>query len=591
MGRWVVAVLFLGLGSRALASESGESYEDERTHKVMASLGLSEDPAPAGKRIGHVLVVGHDVFVEDEPWPVFLNAFHWKTEEHVVRRELLFGSGDAYDQRRIDESARALRNQTIFAFVRIVAVKPTAPDAAADTVDVLVFTRDLWSLRAETTFSVTDGLVDLFALNLIERNLFGENIQAAVELALRPANWSLTESYTDRRVLGTRLRVAESIGLDFANDGGLEGTRGGLEVGVPLWDLRPRWGWEAAAAWEDSVGRQLAGADLLTWDAPSTAEDDRVPRIWDQTGIKLSLAGMRQLGGDDLIHRLRFGYTILSTHYAPHRDTGLAPGTALWDEFREEVLAPSREQHYPYLRWQVFTPRWVKFQDLAAFGVTEDVRVGPAFDLYFAAPLHTFGSDHNALTWEATASLVLAPEYCGDLALVDLLVGLGGRLEGGEVIDQIYRARLRAASARFLLGRVVLRADLESRVADSANTLVAVGGDNGLRGYPSQAFYDFGADRLRINAELRSPPWVLGSVHIGGVVFYDVGGVGEGPARLDLHHALGLGLRIMFPQFNRFAFRFDLGFPLDDDGLTVRVSFGSVQAIPLTSVEDDKLSQ
>ncbi len=588
-------VLVVALTRPAHADDgSRDSYEAERTRKVMGELGLAPDPAPEGKRIGRIRIVRNDVFVDDEFWPVFLNVFHVKTQDDVVRRELLFHPGEPYAQARIDESARKLRDQFIFAFVRIVPVAPLelTADQPADTVDVLVFTRDLWSLRIEQAFSVTDGFLDRLLLTLIERNLLGRNVQAALTFDLQPRTWSLGDRFVDRRVFSSRWQLSQSFDLVFSRDSGkLEGTRGGATVGIPLWDLRPRWGFELSAAWDDTVGRQLAGRDFLTWDAPETPEDDAIARTWDQSIVKVSLGGLRQLGGDHLIHRLGFGYTIYTSRFTPHRDTGLTRADPRYDTFRHEVLPPSREQLYPFLRWVTFTPHYVTFHDLAAFGLSEDVRVGPSLDLYFAAPLEAFGSDVDALAWQASLGFVLAPLVDGDRALLDLRLSLEGRLQGGEVIDQGYRARLRTASPRFLLGRVVFAADLESRVADSFATLVTLGGDNGLRGYPSQAFYAFGGDRLRVNLELRSPPLVLGSVHIGGVLFYDVGGVGEGPARLDLHHATGLGLRMLLPQFNRFAFRFDLGFPLDSDHVTMLLTIGSTQAVPLTTLEDDKLSQ
>ena len=571
-----------------VAAPDDDTWESQRTTRVLTELGLTVDPSPEGKRIGHVYVVSHPVFAEDEFWPTFLNVFHVTTEDDIVRRELLFARGETWRQARIDESMRKLRDQIIFSLVRIVPVA----SLASGEVDVLVYTRDLWSLRLESSFSFTEDLIDELVLTLIERNLFGRNIQAALSFELQPKTWSLGERFVDRRLFGSRWSFSQGLDFVFSRENSsLEGTRGSVGLGIPLWDLEPRWGLDLSAAWDDTIGRQISGRDLLTWDAPGTAEDDAIPRIWDQTLVKVSVSGQRQLGDDDLIHRLGFGYTVYLTDFTPHSDTGLAPGSATYDAFVEGVLPPSREQLYPFLRWQVFTPRWVTFRDLAGFGLSEDVRVGPSLDLFFAAPLEAFGSDKNALSWGASTALVLAPPWLGDRALVDLGLALEGRLQGGEVIDQGYRARVRLASPRFLLGRVVFATDLQARVADSYRTLVALGGDNGLRGYPSQAFYGFGVDRLRTNLELRTPPAVLGSVHIGGVLFYDVGGVGDGPAHLDLHHALGLGLRMLLPQFNRFAFRFDLGFPLDSDHVTVLLTIGSTQAVPLTTLEDEKLSQ
>jgi len=91
-----------------------DSYETERTNKVLGELGLTVDPAPEGKRIGKIRIVSHDVFAEDEFWPTFLNVFHWKTNEDVIAREPLFEAGEPLVQARADESTRQPRDHITF---------------------------------------------------------------------------------------------------------------------------------------------------------------------------------------------------------------------------------------------------------------------------------------------------------------------------------------------------------------------------------------------------------------------------------------------------------------------------------------------
>src|SRR5690606_17237772 len=104
------------------------------------------------------------------PYPTFFNAFHWLTDEDVVRRELLFEEGGPYREVRVLETMRNLRSIGVYALARIVPVH-----AEDGQVGVLVYVRDLWSLRAETDFQVTAGTVDRLLLQLTERNLFGRN--------------------------------------------------------------------------------------------------------------------------------------------------------------------------------------------------------------------------------------------------------------------------------------------------------------------------------------------------------------------------------------------------------------------------------
>lgn len=593
--------LVFAAAAAAAPARAERSYEDERLERVLETHGLELVADPDGRPIAKVHLVRHDVFVEDEMWPTFLNVFHALSHEDVISRELLFAVGDPYDPKRIAETTRALRDQGIFAFVRIVAVRPvrpvrsesSAPSTSIDNTDtpveVLVFTRDLWSLRLESSFSFNDGRFDRLSLTLIERNLLGRNVQAAVSFDLLPMTWSLGGSFVDRRILSSRLSLSASMALVFRrDDSNLEGSYGSLSFGLPLWDLRERWGFGFSVAWNETVARQLSGTRLLTYDDPQTPTAETVPRIWYQDLVTTSLSASRQLVTDHLIHRLSFGYAASIRRFEPHPDTALTADSELERAFIEDVLPPTRDQLYPYFRWQFFTPTWQTFTDLAAFGLSEDVRAGVGFDLALAFPLEAFGSDVDAMTFELGLTATLADAPHG--ALVDLFAGLYGRLEQSELIDQLYRVRLRGASPRLFFGRFVFSADLESRVADSARSLVTLGGDNGLRGYPSQYFYAFGGDRLRLNLEARSLPLVIGSVHLGGVLFFDAGGVADRLANLDLSSSLGLGLRVLLPQFNRFAFRFDVGFPLTG-GFTALLSFGSSQMVPLTALEDDRLAQ
>ncbi|HRE90780.1 MAG TPA: hypothetical protein PK095_16765, partial [Myxococcota bacterium] len=598
LGLALLVQVALGLHA-ASPARAQSSYEDERLERVLETHGLERVDDAERRPITKVHLVRHDVFVEDEMWPTFLNVFHALSHEDVITRELLFAVGDPYDSERIQETTRALRDQGIFAFVRIVPVRPRGLAVPADPtalrptdpapVEVLVFTRDLWSLRLESSFSFNDGRFDRLSLTLIERNLLGRNVQAAVSFDLLPMTWSLGGSFVDRRILSSRLSLSASMALVFTRESSdLEGSYGSLSFGLPLWDLRERWGFSASVSWNETVARQLSGTRLLTYDDPATPTPEAVQRIWYQDLVAASLTASRQLVTDDLIHRLTFGYAASVRRFEPHPDTNLAAGSELERAFIEDVLPPTRDQLYPYLRWQLFTPTWQTFTDLAAFGLSEDVRAGLGLDLALAFPLEAFGSDVDAMTFELGLTATLADAPHG--VLVDLFAGLYGRIEASELIDQLYRVRLRGASPRLFFGRLVFSADVESRVADTAQTLVTLGGDNGLRGYPSQYFYAFGGDRLRLNLEARTMPLVIGSVHLGGVLFFDAGGVASSLAHLELSASLGLGLRALLPQFNRFAFRFDLGFPMSG-GFTALVSFGSSQMVPLTALEDDKLSQ
>jgi len=117
-------------------------------------------------------------------------------------------------------------------------------------------------------------------------------------------------------------------------------------------------------------------------------------------------------------------------------------------------------------------------------------------------------------------------------------------------------------------------------------TTSTLGGDQGLRGYLSGQFE--GENLFAVNAEYRSNPINLFTLHLGFDVFYDGGSVFGGPdprrPGQDLpfryYQSVGLGLRAHFPQFDKESARLDLGFPLSGNagGFGTWVSFSFRQA-------------
>jgi hypothetical protein len=170
-------------------------------------------------------------------------------------------------------------------------------------------------------------------------------------------------------------------------------------------------------------------------------------------------------------------------------------------------------------------------------------------------------------------------------ALIDLGVSISGRYEGAQFVDQRMVVLLRGASPTFSVLRLVGSISLDVRKRDTQNTFVTLGGDYGLRGYPSQAFKGFGMDRAVANFELRILPLQWRAVQLGGVIFYDVGSVHETFSDFHAHHAVGVGARLLFPQFNRYPFTFDGGMSFDPGFRFVPTTMGG-QFFPVTPAED-----
>ena len=129
-------------------------------------------------------------------------------------------------------------------------------------------------------------------------------------------------------------------------------------------------------------------------------------------------------------------------------------------------------------------------------------------------------------------------------------------------------APLRLVTPTYKWARIVAESTIATRSRDINNSFFTIGSDNGLRGFLINEFSGTRTgDRLiRTQIELRTTPRPLWVIRYGGVLFYEVGGVGDtfnGNAKIALHHDVGAGFRMLIPQTARDLFRFDFAFPLD----------------------------
>jgi len=566
----------------------------------MSERGRGEDPQPQGKRIAFVEVAREEVFVEGElaipillprqatTWP---NALHWLTQEDVVRRELLFAVGDAYDQARVDESERNLRALGTFSLVSLVPVQADQPG----TVGVLVYTRDLWSLRFETLFA---GAGDAYRVRgqVVERNLFGRDKTLTLRAGLEPLTATVGQLFYDPRIFGSELNLTQSVDVIFDREGGgIEGSYGQVKLGRPRRNLQQAWSWGASASYHSYVARTLRGASVAGFrrvddggvepcvpsaQAADEATDDCVRAVWDDDSQAFSV-GVGYFRGVSYTQSFGFGLGYSNREVGPNDETMLQ--SAQRETFERWVLPRARRQIYPSFTYSLSVPDYVVFHDLGTFGQSESVRRGPEASFGTSMPLRAFGSSTNSVHFSSGLGYVLAD---GE-GLAEGSASAATRFEDGQVVDQSLNLLLRGATPPWLMGRLVAYASWAGNRHDTGNSAVTLGGDSGLRGYRSSAFLAIGGDRLRGNVEYRTLPLVVESVHVGGVLFYDFGSVYTALRSAQIHQSVGVGLRVLFPQINRTPFAIDVGMPLEGPGIGVLLSYASEQAVPLTAYDDE----
>lgn len=579
----------------ARAQSGDENFERLRVEQYVAGSGLREDPAAEGKRIRRVVVVRREVFEGDDllvpvvlpafapTWP---NIFHGLTRESVIRRELLLSEGSTYRADLAEESMRNLRGTGVIALVRIVPLATDEPGV----VDLLVYTRDLWSLRLEEEFSGAGSAFEA-AAQLVERNFLGLRKSLAGRFSLAPDVYTFGQTYMDPRLFGGDLRLTEAFDVIFNRSSGApEGSSGGLYFGRPFYNLAQRFAFDFTFAYTDFIWRDLRGGRVLGFDTRpgevhgkdcAIGSPTCIALVWDEARVRID-AGAHWRVGVNYTQTFSAGAGYFDRQTSPNAETALLSSQE--ELFNAEILPPDRRDVYPYVRYQLSVPQWVVFTNLASYGLSESVQVGPVLDASLLTPLEALGSTGTGMSANASAGYV----WARDDMLAELSAEVWTRLDRGNVVDQRAFVQLRAASPsfRWLWGRLIMRAYWDGRRNDSQRTLVTLGGSNGLRGYPAQYLFGRGASRVLWNFEYRTRPWALQSIRFGFVAFYDAGAVYTNSPQTDVRHGVGAGVRVLFPQFNRTVFRLDVGHAIGEPGFSVLLSYGGDQVVPLTATED-----
>lgn len=538
------------LAPRAHAGEEYSEYEQKTIDAALREENAEIDPNPEGKRIEDIRFITLDVIEERDPYPRFFNIFHATTRPYVVERQLTFRRGEIYDQRRVDESARALRGARQLSLVLIVPMQGTYDE----TIKLLVITKDVWSLRLNTNFEAADGRLTRLLLQPAEENVLGTHTMVGGLFVLEPATYSLGAQFIDRRVAGSRIQGIVSANLIFNRDSGsAEGSFGSFAYGTSLFSSETEWAWRTLVTWRQEVFRSFIGADQRTFDAAVTPADDHIPYEYDSSRYYGAYLLTRSFGRR-LKNDLSVGLEVDHRKAKPTQLSGADPLAAR--EFAATELPVNDTRFSPLLQARSYTSDYSRVLDFETLGLQEDYRVGHELVFRVYPAFRDVASSRSMLGTFAAAGYT-AP--FGD-GLLRAIVSNTLELSSQEQTDALASANIRVVTPRIGLGRIVYDSVLLNRYENYLNERFTIGGGTRLRGYPPQAF--LGKDVVASNLEFRTTPVEILRSQVGAAFFYDVGDAFDGADDLRLKQSVGLGLRALIPQANRIVFRADYGLPV-----------------------------
>jgi hypothetical protein len=424
-------------------------------------------------------------------------------------------------------------------------------------VRVLVLVKDVWSLRLNYDVEASDRSLNYLLLNLAEENLFGTHMTLGATFTLDPGSYSLGLSGQKRSLFGSDVDLTLSGSVIYGRASGRpEGSTGSLVYGAPFASLESRWAWGTGVYFRDETIRSYDGGRVARYDAPSTVEQEALP---------VAYRSERLLGGYEVtrsfgrVHKLdlTFGVDADRRYYRWEAPAGTSADASR--DFRREWIPVTDTRLGPFLQLFQHDERYLRTSDLETLGLEENHALGAAALLRLYPASRAVGSSRDLFGVLAAASYTVP--------LGDGLLRFGGmsrtEYERSGRHDADAFGRVRVASPRLAILRVVLDGIVRSRYHDYLNRRFELGGDTRLRGYPPAGFKGAltGPSVAALNAELRSRSIGILGTAAGVAAFYDAGDAAARVADLRFKQSVGFGARVAFPQFSRMVMRADWAFP------------------------------
>lgn len=488
--------------------------------------GQAPPVEPSPPSIGKIEVSSREVFDERgggrfAPHRI-ANRLHVRTRDHIIRRELLFETGDPLDRELIDQTERNLRGLWFLRDARVETVEVDEDlDGRPERVDVLVTTWDRWSLAPRIDFSQVQNRT-IWEIGASEKNFlgFGKSITVSHRQNLDRVTDRLR--YQDPQLLGSNVGLAASVaGLSDGHERLLTLDRGYLS-------LRDPWAFSAGVV---SVARTEPIVE-------HGLEVERLPVRGEFVDLELGRALLRGAN-----HAVRM-HGAFRAHEV-------------------QVGEDLRDYTGPEFGLRSVTHRFVRLTHVNQFERTEDFNLGTESHAVLRLSAHAFGGREAVFV---SAGHRHGLEFRDDHFVV-FGVGFDGRRERGGWRNTVAAVNARYLRKHSLRTAFVGKLDYAHGHDFDPEVQLRLGAETGLRGYPVRQFT--GTRSLLLSAEERvffaDDVWQLFSFGVAG--FVDSGFVWPAGRPVDLGDLrTGVGVSLLVGSHrlaSRGGVRFDIGYALN----------------------------
>jgi outer membrane protein assembly factor BamA len=468
----------------------------------------------AGAVIGEIRIDTRNIFDLSDPHESGIayraaNALHAKTRPELIRRSLLFKSGDRVSVRLIEETERLIRaTGTVYD----VTIRPSR--YGEGVVDLDVVTRDTWTLQPGLKLRHEGGKTS-GAVNIKETNLAGTGTTLGFERSSTvDRNGTSFELGHDHLFDGW---TAASLERSRFNDGSSES----LSLARPFYALDTRWAATASEAKFNRLDSLYSAGDIVA------KYRHRQEAVEFSGGVSRGLV-------DGWVQRYSAGLSYQSDTYL------LEPGEA-----PPPSLPPDATRAAPFLRYEVIEDDYLPVMDRERIRRPEYFAMGLHSQVQLGRALSVLGSTDQP--WLLNASLSKGFRLPAGQQL--LASGAYTNQYGSTIGD----VRTLSANMRWFVpqsGSYLLYFSVSTDLVRSPNIAdeLLLGGDSGLRGYPLR--YQRGTHRQLFSVEERyyTDWYPLRLFRVGFAVYYDVGRAWDsqlGNPNNGWLNDVGIGLRVL----------------------------------------------
>jgi hypothetical protein len=344
-------------------------------------VGAIDMPSPEAleeqnARIGTITVEPRNIFDlsnpdENKTLYRWANALHVVTKPGVIKGQLLFGEGDQYSVRVIDETERLLRQND---YLRDVQIEPVRFEDGV--VDLKVATTDVWTLTPSLSAG-RDGGENHFGIGIKEQNLFGNGVLLHFKYKSDVDRDTMTLDFANRHLRGTRDHLAFRIGNNS------DGYDHRFYYARPFFSLDSRRSHGLALAAEELIDPLYDRGEVIS-DFLHTLQHHDLFAGWSK--------GLR----DGWVRRFFTGVV-----YDDHQ---FAPTPLTTDPI--SLVPEDRTYIYPYFGFETIEDHFVEAENFDRIGRVEDRFLGTRVALRLGYSPEAFGSSNDA--WHYNASFTNA---------------------------------------------------------------------------------------------------------------------------------------------------------------------------------------